>query len=178
MDISKRLLFEAFSLDAHRSRGQRGDNLEKPNSILEQKDAKDAKNTQIPGPIRWRPTSPLGFSPDLRVLPSRSYVRGFLPRGSAASAVSTTGRQLGKPNSIFEQKDAKDAKNTQIRSPIGWGPASPLGFSPIFAPFAILCSRLSPPMVEVWPHGSRGRPRFGRRCLRRRERDAAFLERA
>jgi hypothetical protein len=46
--------------------------------------------------------------------------------------------------SLTHQKDAKDAKNAQILSPIGWRPSPAFGFSPIFAPFAIFCSRLSP----------------------------------
>ena len=94
--------------------------------------------------------------------PSRSYVQGFLPPcvrfrpgrryRPRAHRARSTGRQLGKPNSILEQKVAKDAKSAQIPSPIGWRPSPPLGFSPNFAPFAILCSRFSPPMrpIPTW----------------------------
>jgi hypothetical protein len=49
---------------------------------------------------------------------------------------------------MLEQKGAKDAKNAQILSPIGWRPSPAFGFSPIFAPFAILCSRLSAPCAR------------------------------
>ena len=282
-----------YHLRAHRARST-GRQLGKPNSILEQKDAKDAKNIQIRSPIGWGPSLPLGFSPifapfailcsrlspssapsavngattgktefhfrtegrqgreeytntgpdplashvssrifsDLRALrdlmfeafslerseralpgdnrenripfsnrrtprtrrihkygarsvgvprlpsaflrssrPSRSYVQGFLPPcvrsrlgrryQPRAHRARSTGRQLGKPNSIFEQKDAKDAKNTQIPSPIGWRLSPPLGFSPIFAPFATSCSRISPPCS-----------RFGR-TAREGDRDSA-----
>ena len=86
--------------------------------------------------------SPRIFS-DLRALRDLMF-KVFSPHASDSDL-----RQLGKPNSILEQKVAKDAKSAQIPSPIGWRPSPPLGFSPNFAPFAILCSRFSPPMRPI-----------------------------
>jgi hypothetical protein len=50
---------------------------------------------------------------------------------------------------MLKQKDAKDAKNARILSPIGWRPLPSFGLSPIFAAFAIFCSRLSPPCARI-----------------------------
>ena len=148
-----------------------GRQLGKLNSILEQKDAKDAKSAQYLA--RSVGVSHLASAFLRSSRPSRSYVQGFLPPcvrfrpgrryRPRAHRARSTGRQLGKPNSILEQKGAKDAKSAQIPSPIGWRPSPPLGFSPIFAPFAILCSRFSPPVFEVSPHDSQARARFGQR---------------
>jgi hypothetical protein len=101
-----------------------GRQIGKPNSILEQKDAKDAKNAQYRARSVGVPRLPSAFLRPSR--PSRPYVQGFLPPcvrfrpgrwyRPRAHRARSMGRHLGKPNSILEQTDAKVAKSAQYRA--------------------------------------------------------------